>query len=325
MPGRLTRLTRRGEFLKVAGRGRKAARPGLVLQALPQPRGGLRLGFTATKKIGNAVARNRAKRRLREAARLMLGAAPPAGWDLVLVARDATGGAGLAEAARRPARRAAPGGRAGRGRRREPQRARAMTAAHRRSRAAVSAAPRPCAAPSSPTNGRCAPSSARIAVSTRAAATTRWRRIGDPRRPARRLARRPPHPALQPLASRRRTILSPRGAPTFPARPERLTPFHGPEAPSCGDRHLHRHPAHLRPAEPPGARGAARRARGAAAGGAGAAGGPDPRPRAGPGRPARRADRCGARRRRAAHPGRPAAGRRPAAAGHAQPARRAAG
>ncbi|TCZ59882.1 ribonuclease P protein component [Roseicella aquatilis] len=92
MPGRLPRLTRRGEFLKVAGRGRKAARPGVLVQALSQPEGGLRLGFTATKKIGNAVARNRAKRRLREAARLMLGAAPPPGnWDLVLVARDATG------------------------------------------------------------------------------------------------------------------------------------------------------------------------------------------------------------------------------------------
>jgi len=85
MPGRLTRLTRRSEFLKVASRGRKAARPGLVLQAMPQPEGGLRLGFTATKKIGNAVVRNRAKRRLREAARLMLGAAPPEGWDLVLL------------------------------------------------------------------------------------------------------------------------------------------------------------------------------------------------------------------------------------------------
>jgi ribonuclease P protein component len=96
MPGRLPRLTRRREFLRVAGRGRKAARPSLVLQALPQPEGGLRLGFTATKKIGNAVARNRAKRRLREAARLTLaslalGEAPPPGWDLVLVARDGTG------------------------------------------------------------------------------------------------------------------------------------------------------------------------------------------------------------------------------------------
>ncbi len=74
----------------MAGRGRKAARPGLVLQALPGTGGPLRLGFTATKKIGGAVVRNRAKRRLREAARLTLGEAPPPGWDLVLVARDAT-------------------------------------------------------------------------------------------------------------------------------------------------------------------------------------------------------------------------------------------
>ena len=110
MPGRLTRLTRRGEFLKVASRGRKAARPGLVLQALPQPAGGLRLGFTATKKIGNAVVRNRAKRRLREAARLTLGAAAAgvAGtWCWSPATPPARGTS--AEAARRPARRAAPG------------------------------------------------------------------------------------------------------------------------------------------------------------------------------------------------------------------------
>lgn len=89
MPGRLPRLTRRGEFVAAAKRGRKAGRPGLVLQALPQPGGGLRCGFTATKKIGNAVVRNRCKRRLREAARLLLADGPP-GWDLVLIARDAT-------------------------------------------------------------------------------------------------------------------------------------------------------------------------------------------------------------------------------------------
>ena len=90
MPGRLPRLTRRAEFLRVAGKGKRAARPGLVLQAMPGTAGPLRLGFTATKKIGGAVVRNRAKRRLREAARLLLAEAPPPGWDLVLIARGAT-------------------------------------------------------------------------------------------------------------------------------------------------------------------------------------------------------------------------------------------
>jgi ribonuclease P protein component len=98
MPGRLPRLTRRSEFLRVAGRGRKAARPGLVLQALPAPGGaGLRLGFTATKKIGGAVVRNRAKRRLREAARLTLAGGTASGWDLVLIAREGTATRSFAE------------------------------------------------------------------------------------------------------------------------------------------------------------------------------------------------------------------------------------
>jgi ribonuclease P protein component len=93
MPGRLRRLTRRAEFLRVAAKGRKAARPAMVLQALPQQGGAdLGVGFTATKKIGNAVARNRAKRRLRAAARLTLGDCPATGWDLVLIAREGTGG-----------------------------------------------------------------------------------------------------------------------------------------------------------------------------------------------------------------------------------------
>jgi ribonuclease P protein component len=85
------RLKRRAEFLRVAAKGARAPMPGLVLQALvrddPEP---ARLGFTVTKKVGNAVVRNRTKRRLREAARLLLRDAPLSGVDLVLIGRDGT-------------------------------------------------------------------------------------------------------------------------------------------------------------------------------------------------------------------------------------------
>jgi len=90
------RLKRRPEFLRAAQKGRKAAMHGLVLQVLPRddllP---VRLGFTVTKKVGNAVVRNRVRRRLREVARLLLRQSPYAdgglvGADLVLIGRDAT-------------------------------------------------------------------------------------------------------------------------------------------------------------------------------------------------------------------------------------------
>jgi len=85
------RLKRRAEFLRAAGRGRKAALPGLVMQAfLRGDPGPARIGFTVTKKVGNAVVRNRTRRRLREAARLVLSEAAPAGADLVLIGRDST-------------------------------------------------------------------------------------------------------------------------------------------------------------------------------------------------------------------------------------------
>jgi ribonuclease P protein component len=82
----------RADFLRLASRGRKIARPGFVLQFLRSDTAApLRVGYTATKKIGNAVARNRARRRLKEAARLEIaGAGRLDGVELVLICRQDT-------------------------------------------------------------------------------------------------------------------------------------------------------------------------------------------------------------------------------------------
>ena len=85
------RLKRRAEFLWVASKGRRASVHGMALQAFSRDdEEPVRIGFTVTKKVGNAVIRNRTKRRLREVARLLLREAPIHGFDLVLIGRDAT-------------------------------------------------------------------------------------------------------------------------------------------------------------------------------------------------------------------------------------------
>ena len=80
-------LNKRADFVK-ASSGLRHGTPGFHLQA--RARGDqdtVRIGFTCSKKVGNAVARNRAKRRLREVARLVLPTYGVPGWDYVLVGR----------------------------------------------------------------------------------------------------------------------------------------------------------------------------------------------------------------------------------------------
>ncbi len=85
----MQRLTRRQDFL-AAAKAVSFGTPGFLLQARNrQDFGEVRIGFTCTKKLGNAVARNRIKRRLREIARLSLGEAAEPSYDYVLVGRSA--------------------------------------------------------------------------------------------------------------------------------------------------------------------------------------------------------------------------------------------
>ncbi|MEP3889980.1 MAG: ribonuclease P protein component [Hellea sp.] len=88
--GKLGVLKKRSEFLFVR-EGRYKARGGIVVQARENPESThIRVGFTATKKIGNAVIRNRAKRRLRNIAVEILPVLGQAGTDYVFIARNST-------------------------------------------------------------------------------------------------------------------------------------------------------------------------------------------------------------------------------------------
>ncbi len=83
-------LARRADFL-AAARARRQSTPGFTLQArarsVPEDNGPLRVGYTCSKKVGNAVARNRAKRRLRAIAREVMPGLGLPGWDYVLIGR----------------------------------------------------------------------------------------------------------------------------------------------------------------------------------------------------------------------------------------------
>ncbi len=89
---KIERLKKRPEFLACA-QAPSCARGAVVVQARARDATGhdgaplVRAGFTATKRIGGAVERNRAKRRLREAARLLLPAFASPGFDYVFIAR----------------------------------------------------------------------------------------------------------------------------------------------------------------------------------------------------------------------------------------------
>ena len=104
----MERLKHRRDFLRVAAARRKWVAPGLILQICPHgevdgsrrgdPGPGatdaadIRLGLTVSRKVGNAVTRNRVRRRLRAIAERMLPAHAAPGHDYVLIGRAATVG-----------------------------------------------------------------------------------------------------------------------------------------------------------------------------------------------------------------------------------------
>jgi ribonuclease P protein component len=92
---KLQSLRRRADFLRIAAGRRKWATPSLILQTLPQSVAipgaqQIGVGFTASRRVGNAVIRNRARRRLRAAAAAVMRDHAAPGFDYVLIARAET-------------------------------------------------------------------------------------------------------------------------------------------------------------------------------------------------------------------------------------------
>jgi ribonuclease P protein component len=78
------------DFQRISRLGKKSSYPAFIMQALQHEQGSgpFRLGLTVSRKVGNAVIRNRAKRRLREIVRLTLPV-NFSGWDIVLIGKTA--------------------------------------------------------------------------------------------------------------------------------------------------------------------------------------------------------------------------------------------
>jgi ribonuclease P protein component len=92
------RLNRSGDIQRVRRTGKSYAHPLLVLVAARRDAPGKRLAVTAGLRVGGAVERNRARRRIREAARPLVGSLSE-GWDLLLVARSGAVSAPFADLA----------------------------------------------------------------------------------------------------------------------------------------------------------------------------------------------------------------------------------
>ncbi len=84
-------LKKRSEFVRLNGSKNRVSAKSLVLQVShndTESKDTVRLGFTATKKLGNAAIRNRIKRRLRAAARIALPSLSTASYDYVIIGRN---------------------------------------------------------------------------------------------------------------------------------------------------------------------------------------------------------------------------------------------
>jgi len=84
------RLKKRPEFLYVAGKGDKWVSESVIVQSIETDKDAVKLGYTATKKIGNAVIRNRCKRRMRAATDEIMRSENLKSADIVLIARHST-------------------------------------------------------------------------------------------------------------------------------------------------------------------------------------------------------------------------------------------